>query len=104
MGGDGQPQTHVQLLHNIFERGMAVQPAIDGRVRDGSRFGSGVRRRRERRVSDVAGIIAGCASAATPLRSSRLREQARSLPPSSSIVRRLAPAAPIPADSLALGL
>jgi gamma-glutamyltranspeptidase/glutathione hydrolase len=29
MGGDGQPQTHVQLLHNIYERGMDVQAAID---------------------------------------------------------------------------
>ena len=29
MGGDGQPQTHVQLLHNVFERGMSVQAAID---------------------------------------------------------------------------
>ena len=29
MGGDGQPQTHVQLLHAIFERGMDVQQAID---------------------------------------------------------------------------
>jgi len=29
MGGDGQPQTQVQLLHNIFERGMDVQEAID---------------------------------------------------------------------------
>jgi gamma-glutamyltranspeptidase/glutathione hydrolase len=29
MGGDGQPQTHVQLLHNIYERGMSVQQAID---------------------------------------------------------------------------
>ncbi|HMD03428.1 MAG TPA: gamma-glutamyltransferase, partial [Candidatus Baltobacteraceae bacterium] len=29
MGGDGQPQTQVQLLHNILERGMNVQEAID---------------------------------------------------------------------------
>jgi oxamate amidohydrolase len=29
MGGDGQPQTHVQLLHNLYERGMSVQQAID---------------------------------------------------------------------------
>jgi gamma-glutamyltranspeptidase/glutathione hydrolase len=29
MGGDGQPQTHVQLLHNVYERGMDVQQAID---------------------------------------------------------------------------
>ena len=29
MGGDGQPQTHVQLLHNVYERGMDVQDAID---------------------------------------------------------------------------
>jgi gamma-glutamyltranspeptidase/glutathione hydrolase len=29
MGGDGQPQTHVQLIHNIYERGMSVQAAID---------------------------------------------------------------------------
>jgi gamma-glutamyltranspeptidase/glutathione hydrolase len=29
MGGDGQPQTHVQLLHNVYERGMNVQAAID---------------------------------------------------------------------------
>jgi gamma-glutamyltranspeptidase/glutathione hydrolase len=29
MGGDGQPQTHVQLLHNIYERGHNVQEAID---------------------------------------------------------------------------
>jgi len=29
MGGDGQPQTHVQLVHNLYERGMSVQQAID---------------------------------------------------------------------------
>jgi gamma-glutamyltranspeptidase/glutathione hydrolase len=29
MGGDGQPQTHVQLLHGIYERGQSVQQAID---------------------------------------------------------------------------
>lgn len=29
MGGDGQIQTHVQLLHNVYERGMNVQQAID---------------------------------------------------------------------------
>jgi len=29
MGGDGQPQTHVQLIHNVYERGMSVQAAID---------------------------------------------------------------------------
>jgi gamma-glutamyltranspeptidase/glutathione hydrolase len=29
MGGDGQPQTHVQLLHNVYERGMPLQAAID---------------------------------------------------------------------------
>ncbi len=29
MGGDGQPQTHVQLIHNVYERGMSVQQAID---------------------------------------------------------------------------
>jgi gamma-glutamyltranspeptidase/glutathione hydrolase len=29
MGGDGQPQTHVQLIHGIYERGLSVQAAID---------------------------------------------------------------------------
>jgi gamma-glutamyltranspeptidase/glutathione hydrolase len=29
MGGDGQPQTHVQLLHGVYERGLSVQAAID---------------------------------------------------------------------------
>jgi len=29
MGGDGQPQTHVQLLHGAYERGRSVQQAID---------------------------------------------------------------------------
>ena len=29
MGGDGQPQTHVQLVHAIYEREMSVQAAID---------------------------------------------------------------------------
>jgi gamma-glutamyltranspeptidase / glutathione hydrolase len=29
MGGDGQPQTHVQLLTNLLDRGMDVQGAID---------------------------------------------------------------------------
>ncbi len=29
MGGDGQPQTQVQLLHNFYERGMSLQAAID---------------------------------------------------------------------------
>jgi len=29
MGGDGQPQTHVQLIHNVYERGLNVQAAID---------------------------------------------------------------------------
>jgi len=29
MGGDGQPQTHVQLVHDVYERGMSVQQAID---------------------------------------------------------------------------
>jgi gamma-glutamyltranspeptidase/glutathione hydrolase len=29
MGGDGQPQTHAQLLHNVYERAMPVQEAID---------------------------------------------------------------------------
>ena len=29
MGGDGQPQTHVQLIHGIYERGLSVQQAID---------------------------------------------------------------------------
>jgi gamma-glutamyltranspeptidase/glutathione hydrolase len=29
MGGDGQPQTHVQLLHNVYERGLSVQAAVD---------------------------------------------------------------------------
>jgi gamma-glutamyltranspeptidase len=29
MGGDGQPQTLVQLIHAIYERGMSVQQAID---------------------------------------------------------------------------
>ena len=29
MGADGQPQTQMQLIHNIFERGMSVQQALD---------------------------------------------------------------------------
>jgi gamma-glutamyltranspeptidase/glutathione hydrolase len=29
MGGDGQPQTHVQLIHALYERGLDVQQAID---------------------------------------------------------------------------
>ncbi len=29
MGGDGQPQTHLQLIHNVYERGLSVQQAID---------------------------------------------------------------------------
>ncbi|MBV8150008.1 MAG: gamma-glutamyltransferase, partial [Candidatus Eremiobacteraeota bacterium] len=29
MGGDGQPQIHVQLLHNVYEREMPLQQAID---------------------------------------------------------------------------
>jgi gamma-glutamyltranspeptidase len=29
MGGDGQPQTHAQLIHSVYERGMSVQQAID---------------------------------------------------------------------------
>ena len=29
MGGDGQPQIHVQLLHNIYERELDVQAALD---------------------------------------------------------------------------
>jgi len=29
MGGDGQPQTHVQLAHGMYERGLDVQRAID---------------------------------------------------------------------------
>ncbi|MBD5657239.1 MAG: gamma-glutamyltransferase family protein [Candidatus Eremiobacteraeota bacterium] len=29
MGGDGQPQTHVQLIHAMYEREMSVQEAID---------------------------------------------------------------------------
>jgi gamma-glutamyltranspeptidase/glutathione hydrolase len=29
MGGDGQIQTHVQLLRNVYDRGMNVQEAID---------------------------------------------------------------------------
>jgi gamma-glutamyltranspeptidase/glutathione hydrolase len=29
MGGDGQPQTHVQLIHGIYERELSVQQAID---------------------------------------------------------------------------
>jgi gamma-glutamyltranspeptidase/glutathione hydrolase len=29
MGGDGQPQTHVQLIHDVYERGMSVQQAVD---------------------------------------------------------------------------
>ncbi len=29
MGGDGQPQIQVQLLHNLFERGLDVQRALD---------------------------------------------------------------------------
>ncbi|GAC1404215.1 MAG: gamma-glutamyltransferase [Candidatus Velthaea sp.] len=29
MGGDGQPQVHVQLLHQIYDRGANVQQALD---------------------------------------------------------------------------
>jgi gamma-glutamyltranspeptidase/glutathione hydrolase len=29
MGGDGQPQIHVQLLHAVYERGLDVQSALD---------------------------------------------------------------------------
>ena len=29
MGGDAQPQTQVQMLHNYFERGMNIQQALD---------------------------------------------------------------------------
>jgi gamma-glutamyltranspeptidase/glutathione hydrolase len=29
MGGDGQPQTHVQLIHNFYERDMSIQAAVD---------------------------------------------------------------------------
>ncbi len=29
MGGDGQPQTHAQLIHGVYERGLSVQQAID---------------------------------------------------------------------------
>jgi gamma-glutamyltranspeptidase/glutathione hydrolase len=29
MGGDGQPQTHVQIVHNVLERGLPLQAAID---------------------------------------------------------------------------
>jgi len=29
MGGDGQPQTHVQLIHNLYERELSLQAAID---------------------------------------------------------------------------
>jgi gamma-glutamyltranspeptidase/glutathione hydrolase len=29
MGGDGQPQTHVQLIHAVYERGKSIQAAID---------------------------------------------------------------------------
>lgn len=29
MGGDGQPQIQVQLLHHIYDRGMSVQQALD---------------------------------------------------------------------------
>ena len=29
MGGDGQPQTQIQILHNYFERGMNVQQSLD---------------------------------------------------------------------------
>jgi len=29
MGGDGQPQTHVQLIHGVYERGLSVQAALD---------------------------------------------------------------------------
>ena len=29
MGADGQPQTQLQLIHNLFERGMSVQQALD---------------------------------------------------------------------------
>ncbi len=42
MGGDGQPQTHVQLIHNLYERGMSIQQAIDaprfvyGRANEGA--------------------------------------------------------------------
>jgi len=29
MGGDGQPQTHVQIIHAIYDRGLDVQRALD---------------------------------------------------------------------------
>ena len=29
MGGDGQPQIQVQLIHDVYERGMTVQAALD---------------------------------------------------------------------------
>ena len=29
MGGDGQTQSHVQILHNLYERGLSVQQALD---------------------------------------------------------------------------
>jgi gamma-glutamyltranspeptidase/glutathione hydrolase len=29
MGGDGQPQTHVQLIHAVYDRGLSVQQALD---------------------------------------------------------------------------
>ena len=29
MGGDGQPQSHVQLIHDLYERGCDVQQAVD---------------------------------------------------------------------------
>jgi gamma-glutamyltranspeptidase/glutathione hydrolase len=29
MGGDGQTQTHVQIAHNVYERGLPLQAAID---------------------------------------------------------------------------
>jgi gamma-glutamyltranspeptidase/glutathione hydrolase len=62
MGGDGQPQTHVQLLHNVYERGLSVQAAIDaprfvyGRDSD-SAFADSVRIESRMDPETVAGLI-----------------------------------------------
>ena len=63
MGGDGQPQTHVQLVHAIYEREMSVQAAIDaprfvyGRANEGI-FDDSVRVEARFEPSVIAGLRA----------------------------------------------
>jgi len=63
MGGDGQPQTHVQLVHNVYERGMSVQAAIDaprfvyGRDSE-SAFADSVRIESRLGTDLIAGLVA----------------------------------------------